>query len=310
VSLLLLTIYIKNNRFIYKRFVVTKTWLRSLIISDDAQTNQSRVSPDNDTEIVYHRMPPSTARRRCAARHCAAWLLLLSSPLLLSAAPLRDRALGEEETSNRVGGASNPGVGAEVTAGGWVNANDLPTAQLGELPTVTHRAWFDVSIGGEAVGRLVFGLFGDAVPRTVEHFAAMASCELEGGSKPLCLRGSQLQRMIPGFMAKGSVSGTGGGNGLWGGTFADENSILKHTLAGTLSMVPNTAHFYITFRKQPQLDGKHVVFGQLESGFDTLKRIEAVGTLKGETWLTRAVIQDSGVEWAGHMGSPDSELHS
>jgi hypothetical protein len=30
---------------------------------------------------------------------------------------------------------------------------------------VTHLVWFDISIGGEEVGRIEMGLFGDILPR-------------------------------------------------------------------------------------------------------------------------------------------------
>ncbi len=33
----------------------------------------------------------------------------------------------------------------------------------------------DVSVGGEAVGRIVIGLFGNIVPKTVDNFASLAT---------------------------------------------------------------------------------------------------------------------------------------
>ena len=35
--------------------------------------------------------------------------------------------------------------------------------------------FLDISIGGEAAGRLIIGLFGNIVPKTVDNFAALAS---------------------------------------------------------------------------------------------------------------------------------------
>ena len=41
--------------------------------------------------------------------------------------------------------------------------------------TVTHRTYFEMAIDGEPVGKLVFGLFGNALPKTVENFRALCA---------------------------------------------------------------------------------------------------------------------------------------
>ena len=48
------------------------------------------------------------------------------------------------------------------------------TSEANTLATVTDKVYFDVTIDDEPAGRIVFGLFGDVVPRTVENFVALA----------------------------------------------------------------------------------------------------------------------------------------
>lgn len=74
---------------------------------------------------------------------------------------------------------------------------------------------------------------------------------------------------------------------------------MKHSAPGLLSMAnagPNTngSQFFFTLKKTGWLDGKHVVFGQVEEGLEVVEAIEAMGTgLNGAT-LCRVVIVDCG----------------
>ena len=43
------------------------------------------------------------------------------------------------------------------------------------LSTVTNKIYFDVKIDDEDAGRIVFGLFGEVVPITVENFVALSN---------------------------------------------------------------------------------------------------------------------------------------
>lgn len=44
--------------------------------------------------------------------------------------------------------------------------------------TVTRKVFFDVSIGGQPVGRIVLGLFGNTAPKTVTNFVSLAGNEV------------------------------------------------------------------------------------------------------------------------------------
>ena len=105
----------------------------------------------------------------------------------------------------------------------------------------SSKVWMDVKIGTKDPKRIVFGLFGDKVPKTAENFRALCTGEKGMGKlgKPLHYKNSKFHRIINGFMAQAGdfTHGTGtGGESIYGRKFPDENFDLKHEKKHLLSM--------------------------------------------------------------------------
>uniref|UniRef100_V5HJA9 Peptidyl-prolyl cis-trans isomerase E n=1 Tax=Ixodes ricinus TaxID=34613 RepID=V5HJA9_IXORI len=159
------------------------------------------------------------------------------------------------------------------------------TAETEDKAKANPQVYFDVSVDGQEIGRVRILLYKDVVPLTAENFRCLCTHEKGFGFKK-----STFHRIIPGFMCQGgditNHNGTGG-RSIYGKKFDDENFELKHTGPGILSMAnsgPNTnsSQFFLTTAKTDWLDGKHVVFGQVISGMEVVKKIETYGSSSGK----------------------------
>lgn len=152
------------------------------------------------------------------------------------------------------------------------------------------RVFFDFSIKGAPPQRVIFELFKDVVPITAENFRALCTGEKGFSSrqpdKLLSYKGSVVHRIVPGFMIQGGdfITHNGkSGESIYGGEFDDENLELKCDAEGLLVMAnkgPNTnlSQWFITLAPAEHLNGKHVVFGRVQSGFNVVQEIAQLET--------------------------------
>jgi len=167
-------------------------------------------------------------------------------------------------------------------------------------PKVTDKVWFDIKIGDGPAERVEIGVFGKTVPKTAENFIELAKKREEGEG----YKGSKFHRVIKDFMIQGGdfTKGDGtGGRSIYGEKFADENFKLKHYGSGWLSMAnagkdTNGSQFFITTKKTPWLDGRHVVFGKIISGMNVIRKVEGTKTDGRDKPSLDVVIVDCGHE--------------
>ncbi|KAL7051001.1 hypothetical protein ACKWTF_004290 [Chironomus riparius] len=144
-------------------------------------------------------------------------------------------------------------------------------------------------------GPLNIELFCNDVPKTCENF--LKHC------KNGYFNGTKFHRSIRNFMIQGgdptSKHGKAGkgGTSIWNNKFEDEfKPGLSHNFRGIVSMAnsgPNTngSQFFITYRSCKHLDGKHVIFGKLVGGGESLNDMEKVEVDKFDYPIEDIIIQ-------------------
>jgi len=168
----------------------------------------------------------------------------------------------------------------------------------GACTTEKSTVFFDISIGGEAAGRIVMELRPDVVEKTAENFRALCT-----GEKGFGYKGSAFHRVMPGFMCQAGVGNPGGpgDKSIYGDKFDDENFKLRHDGKGVISMSnmgknANRSQFFICTSDIgcPWLDGHHVVFGKVtDETYEVVEKISKVGNENGQP-SKQVIIEECG----------------
>jgi cyclophilin family peptidyl-prolyl cis-trans isomerase len=160
------------------------------------------------------------------------------------------------------------------------------------LYTVTQKVAFNMTINDLPAGRIVFGMFGQTAPKTVQNFVTLAA-----GTMGFGYTGSTFHRIIKGFMCQGGDFTTGdgrGGRSIYGDTFPDENFNITHR-PGFVNMAnagpdTNGSQFSILVTIADWLNGHHCVFAKVLEGMDVVYKMNNLPTNGADRPLSTPMI--------------------
>lgn len=168
----------------------------------------------NAEELGYERFPRSCHHKNRVAMATSA-CAVAASRRCFSHLQQQQHAYRSFSSSSSSSGSSSSvrqlvtfaGAGILAYAGFYTLQNQLggaSDAANNESPVspqaeVTERAFFDVSVDNEPAGRIVMGLHGTVVPKTVKNFATLCRGDQFNGKKQMAYEGSSFHRVIPGM---------------------------------------------------------------------------------------------------------------
>lgn len=167
-------------------------------------------------------------------------------------------------------------------------------------PAERPQAFFELTMDGNPLGRIVFELANDVVPKTVENFIKLCTNDGEAAFSYRDTVFHQINRS--GFVSGGDVlglNGKGGGHSAFDTKyFEDENFALQFSEPGVLGMASagidtNASQFLVTMLPMPHLNGKSVAFGKVIQGMDVLEQVSKIFSVRGKP-LAQVKIADCG----------------
>ena len=198
----------------------------------------------------------------------------------------------------------------------WKNV-EIKRRKLAEEETTAvdeDRVYFDFTIGGSEVGRVVIHLHSREAPNCCLNFKKLCTGE-EGVSRKngcnLSYLNTPIHRVEKNFIIQGGDIVKGNGSSgecalqynprgrARPGCFDDENSLIKHDKPGRVSMAnrgpdTNNSQFFITVSPCPHLDGKNTCFGTVESGLEVILAMTRLEVSEGSKPTTPISIKSCG----------------
>jgi len=175
-----------------------------------------------------------------------------------------------------------------------------------EVKPPTHSAvdtpylFLNIYEDDKEIGDIVIYLYEDELPITTKNFKELCCSK----SNDFGYKNSTFHRIIKNFMIQGgdftNHNGTGGVS-IYQRKFEDENFKYQNK-KGTISMAnagPNTngSQFFINTTDNHNLDGKHVVFGEVVEGMDVVAYLNNVKTETKDVPTKHVRINDCGRIW-------------
>jgi len=152
------------------------------------------------------------------------------------------------------------------------------------------KVFFDITVNGRPLGRVVFQLDDEHLPRTCENFRSLCTGEHldERHEKRLHYKGCFFHAIYPDskILVSGDVINNNGtsGESIYGKYFYEnESNSIGFNRPGTLAMQSfgprrNTSQFFISMEPSSEAYPSSLAFGYVISGLDTLQAALNFGT--------------------------------